>query len=218
MQTQLPKWVIVTLVLVGASFAIFFLNPPHSACESQIDVVKDRLKGRLFPGKARKSAVPPAYIAQLENCKMGNSPGGCYELFRTMRLVHRELANLDFTCNETLGGITEVRQSLRAVMALLVQVGWGEEPPRPGEPQRSWLETSDLGLFCHMRDLYMRYYGKEELDKFMEFVFSDLPGEPPIFEGSTCANCEFRKKAKDVLSKEEMWARSLFSTRCDIYR
>ena len=218
MGPQVPKWVIVITVLVVASFGIYFLNPPHSACESQIDIVKDKLKGRLFPGKAKKSTLPPAYVAQLENCKLGNSPGGCYELFRTMRLVDTQLSNIDFACNETLGGIPEVRNSLRAVMTLLVQIGWGEEPPKPGEPQRGWLETADISLFCHMRDLYTRYYGKEELDRFMAGVFAELPGEPPVFEGSTCANCEFRKKATEVLSREEMWARSLFSTRCDIYR
>lgn len=215
---QIPRWVIVLGVLILASLTIILLDPPHSPCQSQIKIVKDKLKGRLFPGKAKKAELPPAYVAQMENCKFTNSPGGCYELFKTMRMVNRELLNLEFTCNDYMGEVTEIRQSLRAVMKLMTEIAWGEEPPQPVDPSRAWLEAADLSLFCHMKDLFVRYYGKEELDLFIDRVFAELPGEAPVFEGTTCANCDFRKVAKDILSKEEIWARSLFAVRCDVYR
>ncbi len=218
MLEQVPKWVIVLGVLTLSSFAFYFLDPPHSACQSQIQIFKDKLKGRLFPGKGKKNEIAPAYRTQLENCKLSNSPGGCYELFMTMRLAARELSNLDFSCNETMGEVPEIQQSIKAVLVLMVQIGWGEAPPNPGEPSRSWLELTDLNLFCNLKDLYVRYYTKEVLDELQTKVSAELPGELPIFEGSSCANCEFRKQAKDVLSKEEIWARTLFSTRCDLYR
>lgn len=215
---QLPRWLVVSVVLIGASFLIIFINPPHTACDAQIEVVKERLKGRLFPGKGVKTPLPPAYIAQMETCKFSNSPGGCYELFFTMRLVARELLNLDFTCNEAMGSIGEVRSSITSVIQLLAEIAWGEQPPNPGEMGRAWLEPTDLGLYCHLKDLYVRYNGPESFESFMDNVLKGLPGEAPVFEAGACVNCEFRKKALDVMSREEVWAKSIFAVRCDSYR
>lgn len=215
---QIPRWLLVTFVLVVASFLIIFLNPPHTPCDAQVAIVKERLKGRLFPGKGVKNPLPPAYVQQLETCKFTNSPGGCYELFFTMRLVARELLNLDFSCNYTMGSIAEVRGSINSVLQLLVEIAWGEQPPEAGSVGRAWLEPTDLSLFCHLKDLYVRYNGPESFESLTNRVLKGLPGEAPVFDGSTCVNCEFRKGALEVLSREEVWARSIFALRCDSYR
>ena len=215
---NIPKPLIVGVILFAASFAFYYLDPPHSPCQSQVEVLKEKLKGRLFPGKGKREALPGAYATQLENCKLANSPGGCYELFNTMRLVVREVSNLGFECNEDLAAVDELKGPIKNVLALMVRIGWGESPPLPGDSSKQWLDVADISLFCHLKDLFLRYNGKEVLDEFQKGLFATLPGEGPVFELGKCSNCENRKNALQVNSLEEVWVKSLFSTRCDHYR
>ena len=215
---HIPKPVIVIFVLILASLGFYFADPPHSPCQSQIEIIKEKLKGRLFPGKGKKNPIPGAYASQLENCKLSNTPGGCYELFGTMRLFVRETGNLSFECNEYLGDVDEFKKPIQNVLALMIRIAWGESTPQQGESTRQWLEPSDVSLFCHIKDLYIRFLGKESLDEFQKGIFASLPGEAPQFDNGKCTNCENRKNALQTNSLEEVWARSLMSTRCDQFR
>lgn len=160
----------------------------------------------------------PRLNREIEICKTGNSPGGCYELFKTLRKVTRELSNFPPECSEDLTAIGEVQRSIREGIALMAQIAWGESPPDSPEVRFRWFEPADLALFCQLRDTYVRIYGKEEYDQFRMNIVGRLPGEAPAFSEGKCVNCEFRKRATQVMSAEEVWKRSVFSTPCHVYR
>lgn len=216
----IPRGLIVAVVLVLGVAAVFIARPPHRQCESQIDVLRSLQRGRIFGAMGKSMARSPLVLKNIETCKLGNSPGACFELFSTMRGLSRDLSGIPLECAEDVRGVGEVRASLRETLTLLVQIAWGEQPPEQGvgSVRQGWLESSDLALFCNLKDLYTRFFGKEEMDQIRNGIFSKLPGEAAVFNGGVCVNCEFRKTAPQVLAPEEIWSRTLFSVRCDLYR
>ena len=217
---KLPKGFIVLAVLLVGILFVILANPPHRLCNSKLEMLQELQKGRIFPSKGKVLARPPRVSREIEGCKLGNSPGACFELFSTLRGLSRDLHTMPIECAEDVQGVGEVRHALKEGLSLLVQIAWGDVPPERGVGivRQGWLEASDLALFCDLKDLYMRFFGKEEMDQLRMGIFTSLPGEGAILTNGECVNCEFRKSALQVFSQEELWSHSLFSLRCDLYR
>lgn len=216
----IPKGLIVGAVLVVGILGVILFNPPHRQCESQIEVIRQLQKGKVFSGMGKTMARSPRVLKDIETCKLGNSPGACFELFSTLRGLARDLQGLPLECAEDLRSVGEIRGSLFEGMSLMTQIAWGEVPPEKAvsSVRQGWLEASDLALFCTLKDLYTRFFGKEEMDQVRASIMSKLPGEAAIFTNGACVNCEFRKTAPQAMAIEEVWSRSLFAVRCDLYR
>jgi hypothetical protein len=216
----LPKGLVVAVVLIVGIIFFLVANPPHRPCTSKLEVFRELQAGKLFPGKGKVLARSPKILQQIENCKFGNSPGACFELFLTLRGLIRDLQSLPQECSEDIREVGEIRGSLREGMSLLVQIAWGETPPEKGmgPVQQGWLEAADLALFCSLKDMYVRFFGKEEMDQLKMAIMTKLPGEPAVIADGKCANCEVRKNALQVLSPEDAWSRTLFSLRCELFR
>lgn len=215
-----PRPLVVAVIFILGIAAFFVFNPPRRLCQSQVEMFQQLQKGKVFPGQGKVLARSPKVIQEIETCKLGNSPGACFELFSTLRKLTRDLRGLPNECSEDLQELGTVRASLQEGMTLLAQISWGEAPPDKGVGgvRQGWLEASDIALFCGLKDAFVRIYGKEAFDQFRLSVYSKLPGEEAVFEEGVCKNCEYRKMAPAVLSIEEMWGRSLFSVRCELYR
>jgi hypothetical protein len=215
-----PKALVVALILIGGVIGLFVFTPPHRQCQSQIEMLQQMQKGKVFPSQGKVLARSPLVMQEIENCKMGNSPGACFELFSTLRKLTRDLYTIPLDCAEDIKGLGEIRASLREGILLLAQISWGEGLPDKtvGSIRQGWLESSDIALFCGLKDMYTRIYGKDDFDQFRLDIFAKLPGEEAVMEEGVCKNCEFRKTALQVLSAEEVWARSIFSARCELYR
>lgn len=215
---QIPKPLIVAgAFILGIAF-LYFSNPPYTKCQTQIEILSKNLEGEIFSKQGKRLLFSPMLNRYMELCKLGNSPGGCFEMMAASRKFMREVRNFDQECYTDLSSVSEVKRAISAVMTLMVQVAWGESPPPGPEKRFRWFEAADLAVFCELRESYRNIYGEEEYENYQKQVYSTLPGEEPLFQEGKCVNCEFRKGALKVLPPTELWKRSLFSTPCNAYR
>lgn len=217
MLNSLPKPILVFLVLTLGVAGIFVLQKPHSVCDSQLEVFKESMKGKIYPRVEKNLTLPASYFRLLENCKLANSAGGCFEYFDLLRSMLRELNGAPEQCLQPFGEIKEVKSAFNEGLEIMAMLAWGNQPPESAS-RFGWLETLELGLFCKLRANYIRIYGAEALELLREKVNAKLPGEPPVIQDGICTNCESRKAASQIFSREELWVRSLFSVRCDQYQ
>lgn len=215
---QIPRPLFVFGVLALGIAAFFFIQEPHSVCTSQLPVFKESQAGLIFPRPGKTSERPAIYPRLVENCKIGNSPGACYELFNLLRKLTRDLHASPNECLLPFGEVPQVKKALREGTLLMIQLAWGDRPPEKGLAKFGWLEASDLSLFCQLKDTMLKIYGEEAWESFRLASHAQLPGEAQIIQDGVCANCATIKKASEVLSAEEIWLRSLYSLRCEQFR
>jgi hypothetical protein len=215
---NLPRAFIVAVVLIGGVFSLFLIRKPHSVCDSQLDLFAESQKGRVYSTVVNGSRRPPLLPKLIDNCKTGNSPGACYELFSAMRSVLRDTQNIPSDCTNEVSEHNEIKSVLLQTADLMARIAWGEAPPMGGASRFNWFEASDLALFCSIRDQVTRLYGQEMWESFRLATHKKLPGEPPEIKDGACVNCENRKTAEQVMPSEEIWAKSIFSLRCEQYR
>lgn len=218
MLDQIPRPLLVFGALLLGVGLFFIIQEPHSVCMSQQEVFTQAQAGQIFPKVTEKSQRSAIFPRVVENCKIGNSPGACYELFTLVRKLMRDLNASPQECLVPFGEIPEVKGAIQQSALLMVQLAWGEAPPEQGMSRLGWFEPPDLALFCQMKATYLRLYGEESWDEFRTVAAQRLPGEAQVIEKGTCLNCDYLKKASDVFSAEEIWVRSLFSLRCDQYQ
>src|SRR4051794_8213080 len=105
--SMLPKNLMAFLAIAGGTAFIIFAQPPHTLCDSQLEVLQLAQKSFLaqdprlkkFKGEQVKcfgegskreceSYNPTSTYERLrDRCKMTNNPGGCYELFHQMKTL-----------------------------------------------------------------------------------------------------------------------------------
>lgn len=218
MLDRIPRPILVFGALTLGVALLFLLREPHTVCMSQLEILKEAQAGGIFPRQTEKSRQPAMFPRLVDNCKIGNSPGACYELFSLLKKLVRDLNGSPQECLAPFGEIKEVKQAITQGAQLIVQLAWGEKPPEPGLGRLGWLEAPDLALFCQLKTTFFRLYGSEEWESFRLATPAKLPGEAQIIDGGVCVNCNYLKKASEVFSPEEVWVRSLFSLRCDQYQ
>ncbi len=218
MLDQIPRPLLVFGVLAAGIAMFFVIQEPHSVCMSQLPVFQESQQGQIFPRQGKTSQRPALYPRLVENCKVGNSPGACYELFNLLRKLVRDLHGSPNECLLPFGEVPEVKKALVEGTRLMVQLAWGDRPPEKVIEKFGWLEASDLSLFCQLKDTMIKIYGDADWDAFRLATHPTLPGEAQIIQDGIFANCEIIKKADAVLSSEEIWLRSLFSLRCEQFR
>lgn len=212
---QIPKPLIVLVAFIAGIAFIMYSNPQYTACQAQTEIMQKSIEREIYGVRGQAVGFSPKVSSQVSSCKQGNGPGGCFELFQTLRKVMREVKQFDESCNADLAGIAELRGAIEGPMGLMVQVAWGDQPPESSEKRFGWFEASDVALFCQLRATYLRLYGEEEFMNFQMKVSGSLPGEAPQFEKGLCTNCEFRKGAMAVMTPPEIVKLSLFSAPCN---
>ncbi len=217
MLDRIPRPLLVFAVLLIGIALLFVIRKPHSVCENQLELFKEAEAGQIYTRKVKAAQRPAIFPRLMDNCKIGNSPGACYELFTAFRKVLRDLDGASQECLAPFGEEVEIRNAVVKGTELLVMLAWGSKPPEQGLAKFGWLETPDLSLFCQMKAMYIRMYGTEAWESFRLATQAKLPGEAELIEDGNCVNCDSLKKAPAVFSAEEIWVRSLFSLRCDQY-
>ncbi|MEI7972827.1 MAG: hypothetical protein WCH11_00510 [Bdellovibrio sp.] len=215
---NLPRWFTVSSVLVGGILLIFALKKPHSICKTQMEAFQESQRGNLYPKKVGKTTVPGLLNRTQEACQLGASAGACFEFFAVLRRTLKDLRNFPDHCGSEILKQPEIHKALSQGVELMVRFAWGESPPKDVASKFSWLESTDLALFCAIRDQWVRLEGKDSWDQLREFISTKLPSEPPRFESGVCSNCQSRPPALTKLGREEVWRLSIFSIRCDQYR
>jgi len=226
---QIPKPVLVALVLLAGVALIPLLSTPHSICDTQLKVLEENQAGFIYPKTEKKSQIPAAYERVYNSCynsKVANSPGGCSAYFELIRKLVLDLRSVPKECSSQVKNTEPIFKALTQSLKVFVEIGWGD-PPTEENPDfklsTAWLELSDLEIFCGVRDEWIRFFGKEDLLEQKNAILKNLPGELKKYEVGEdgtreCLNCDYLKKAVDQFEESQIQSRSLFSVNCDRFR
>lgn len=195
---MIPKNLLAFLAIVGGIAFIILSQPPHSLCDSQLEVINSSQRKFLFKDPKSKQILTTKYEILRDHCKMTNNPGGCYELFQELKNMLHDLATLTKECSSAVSDIKEYKRALWEPIEIMVRLGWGEAPPASYTAKFGWLDPADLSLFCRMKDRITTFYGDSGWENFREKMMRELPG------------------AKD-LPRNQVWDLSIFSENCARY-
>jgi hypothetical protein len=195
---SMPKGLLAVLLILGGILFIVLSHPPHTVCDSQIEVVNKNQRKFLVRDSKSKFAVTSRYNRLREQCFNTNTPGGCYELFHEMKTLVYDLRNLPVECASMLSDEDRYKKAIWDSTDLLVMLAWGKSPPSSPSAKFGWLEISDIALFCGLKERIIAMYGEEDWQSFYERKLTDLPGVGD-------------------LSRNQAWELSLFSENCSRY-
>jgi hypothetical protein len=214
---SLPKPVLAILVIVAALIFFMLNDPPHTVCQVQVDNLKEAMKGQLFPTTVNKNKIPAILIKTQEACQQGNSSGSCLEYFGILRKAARDIKNYSSECKAELVNISEVRKAFTDGVTLMAKMAWGSHAPEQGMARFGWLQDSEIGLFCMLKDVYSQSLGDEAWNALRANIYKEFPGEAPRNSNPTGIGEEL-PKAATTMAESDIWARSIFSVRCENYR
>lgn len=193
---SLPKTILAVLALLVGFIFIVLNDPPKSICSVQLENFKEAQKRFLYSDTVNNVRRPALIEQLLITCRTSNSPGGCNELFLKLRTLSKDLSSVPSQCSSTIGGESEVTNYLWKSYRLIVELAWGAKPPMGYESRFSWLDSSDLALFCDLKKNISTIYGEDRHRRFQEEMFSSLPGVVG-------------------LTRDQIWQRTILSTRCE---
>ena len=195
---NLTKGTIAVLAIGGGIILLVLFDPPHTICNSQAARFNDQQVGLLLKDPKIKSQQIAPFEADLNRCKQTNTPGGCYELFRKMKTVLQSVDAVEVNCLPDLGGQSIVKKFFNNSIDLIAQLAWGGKPPEAATLKFGWLDSSDLNLFCQLKERYILTFGNEAYQSKVEKAFTELPGSKG-------------------LPRDQAWQLMLYSTNCRSY-
>jgi hypothetical protein len=213
---SLPKHILALIVIIVGIIVFFLISPPHTVCDTQEEVFKERQVGNIFPTPIKKNKIPAILGRAKEACQLGNSAGACYEYLMALKNLADGLNNSASECVSRLYEISEVKSAMNDGIEVIARLAWGGAPPERPEQRFGWLQESEIAVFCRLKKAYVRANGEENWFGLKNRIFPKLPGEVPPESAEPEIQTE-GKKALEVLSEEEVWSRSLFAVSCDNY-
>jgi hypothetical protein len=174
----------VGIGLVLGLGVIMYFNPPHTPCRAEVEIFKQGIKPYLKP-----------YKKNLSLCKDRPEPGGCVPVFETIGKLEGKVKEVGLSCRDELKKQSEVHAFVLQAMELFVKVAWGSQPPPSNLYRNGWLESSQVVLYCRLRQHLEGLYGEDEWLEFVNARLADLPGA-------------------DGLNRDDAWNRSLMSDPC----
>lgn len=178
---------------------IVLSDPPHTKCDSQVEAFKQSQIGFLYPNPKIKSEKTSQYKKLITQCKIANSPGGCYEFFMRMKQFLLQIRKtISDECNSDLANVSPVERAVWESAGLMTQLAWGEKPPETYYQKFGWLDTADISLFCSLKREAIQLFGEETWAAYRESLFTKLPGA-------------------SELSRKKVWEVLLLSVNCDQY-
>lgn len=197
--SSIPKNLLAALAIVGGMLFIIISDPPKSVCDSQLEVIRTSQKLFLFLDPKKKAVKTTKFEALRDQCRATNNPGGCYELFNSMKVFLQDLSTVTRDCGGAVGGVAEFKRALWETADLIVRLAWGETPPTAYHAKFAWLDTADIALYCKLKNRIQIIYGEPAWNNFREKLMTkELPG------------------AKDI-PRNQVWDMSIFSENCARY-
>ncbi len=228
---KIPKPILVLGILSLALAFIVFKNPMTDECEVQAKNFDRNTKGLLFPVKV-KNKIQFAKLTPLRDiCRDGNSIGACSDYLEGLRKVSNEFKLMSDHCKIKYAELNEgFLPQIRSAIKVMALVAWGEKPPAGPAERMGWLTEPDLRSFCHLKKSYTTIAGEESYQLVRDEVYREYPDQ---WAESSLPNAEAeadnrlpenRPKAmktalnpKGKFTSREVFERSLFSIRCDLY-
>lgn len=216
---NLPKPVLAFLAILGTILFLYVFDPPKTVCDIEVEAQRGSLDGLLYAVKTKdKQTFPPALSAHKESCQLGGSAGACLEYFETLKQVVGTIQNGTIECRPKLYATAEVRRALEDALEVMVRMAWGVAPPAPNQERFGWFKESELAFFCRLKSAVQAGLGEDGLDALRLKINQKLPGETlDVAASGGPASSSQPRPAPQVLSEEEIWNRSVFSVRCDLY-
>ncbi len=191
---RMPKLLLGFLVLLGVLAVLVYRDPPKTVCDIQMNEVNKRLADGFFVNDTRGGGFEKGVMTAFNNCLNSNAPGGCHEMFSRLDYLEELIKTIPAECGSH-PSTAAVKGFVAKGLRLFGMIAWGEAKPINKYNKTSWLDTSDLGLYCRLKRQYQRLYGQEA---WRQFVWGFLPGLP---------------EAK-TLQRKEIWDLGLFSYPC----
>jgi hypothetical protein len=185
------------LALSAGIVLIILMDPPYSICDAEKESFTAKQKSFLIKAKAKFKTKSQVTILRT-NCLQSNSPGGCFEYFKQLRLMVEDLNSVSQKCRQDVGSISNLKKSFWAALDIIVKIAWTDKPPKNAYYKKSWLGGSDMNLFCNLKRLSLDFYTEDKWRSFQEKMLTTLPGT-------------------DKLSREKVWSLSLLSEQCTQY-
>ena len=183
-------------------------------------------RGILAGYKTKKNLTQLAQIENFKNlCREGNSQGSCENYYGALKKVTDGLIAVDDKC---VSKLIENYENLSKVVSNAIQImalnAWGEKPPVGVTERLGWLAEADVYTFCRLRAQLIRISTDEEYKALRARTYAEFPDVWPesvtLTQRSelprpTALKSESNKMG--TLSSDDVFKRSLFSLRCDLY-
>ncbi len=177
------------IALVGLSI----YDPPKTICDVQMDEVNSRLVKGFYQDNS-EGLYGQSIKDAFDFCISTNSPGGCFDMFTRLTFFEKQIKTIPENCGSHTK-IEPIKRALDRALKLFVELAWGDEPPNNKYNKTSWLDQRDIGLFCRLKNEYIRLFGPDTWKAHMGAIAPGLPGV-------------------ESLQKKDIWEKSLFSYPC----
>ena len=223
---KIPRPVLVVGVLVLALIFIVSQNPLQDGCDVQVANFNRSVRGILVGFKTKKKLTQFAQIENFKNlCREGNSAGSCENYYEALKKITSGFKMVDIKCVPKL---VENFENLSKVISNGIQVmalnAWGEVPPSGVSERLGWLSENDIYTFCRLKSQYISLTSDEEYRALRAKTYAEFPDAWPekisIEDRATFSRPRALKSALNstgTLIEDEVFKRSLFSLRCDLY-
>ena len=222
---RIPKPILVGGILVLA-LAFFIANDPlKDECDVQGQIFDKNTRGIVSKVKRKGKTQFAQIVYWRDLCKEGNSAGACEDYFNGLNTITKEMKSLSGKCQAKYVEKNEDFLShITQAMQIIPMLAWGEKPPEGLSSRLGWLTEVNVRTFCALKNTYLSVAGEEAYLALREKVYSAYPDQwsekTPIESRTPEDRPRAYKTASNPqgsLTKEQVYERSLFSIRCDLY-
>lgn len=224
---KIPRPLFVIMVLAGALAFIVSQNPLSDGCEIEVSNFTRDVTGIMTSYTNKKKRKQFAQINFLrDQCTKGNSQGSCEDYFKAVKRVADATRTVSEKCYPKL---KEEFESLPKVLSDGVKImalsAWGEKPPDGIAQRLNWLTEGDVYGFCRAKNGLIQITDMEQFKSFRASVYREFPDRWPenlsLEQRAEISRPRALKSASSSLgslNENEIYERSLFSLRCDLYQ
>jgi len=223
---KIPRPILVIGVLILSIGFIVSQNPLQDGCDVQVTNFTRSVRGILTGYKTSKKLTQFAQLENFKNlCREGNSAGACENYYDALKKITSAFILVENKCFPKL---VEAFENLPKVVSNGIQImalnAWGEAPPSNVSVRLGWLTESDIYTFCRLRRQYVRLASEEDYWLLRARTYSEFPDVWPetvtLDQRSEIPRPRALKSGDNPngsMGPEEIFKRSLFSLRCDLY-
>ncbi|PIT99760.1 MAG: hypothetical protein COT74_08210 [Bdellovibrionales bacterium CG10_big_fil_rev_8_21_14_0_10_45_34] len=154
------------------------------------------MAGFLYADPQRPYLTEIDFRRSQKKCEELKNTGGCLEFFQGLGRMTQSLPSLGSKCLEEREKLSGPQKAYFEAIKMIVQMAWGDTPPRSTYERIGNLDSHTLSLFCKLRRQSEMYFAEGSYDQLRESLLQSLKGA-------------------QELGREEVWRRSLLSVPCD---
>lgn len=223
---QIPKTLLIFLMMCLGLGLIMYSNPLADGCEVDIKKFSREVRGVLRGFQNAKERTQFALIeSQKQICRDGNTPGSCENYFNSLKKITVATSKVRNECYPKLiADYSNLIPEARSGVKTLALIAWGMQPPKESSQRLGWLSQAEVYTFCRLKRVLQDQLSDEEYRDYRYSIYEEFPQEYPADIDPEKRLLMDRPKAlrsvenpEGQLSEPEIFERSLFSIRCDMY-